>query len=215
MLKPHYLKKEKHFLEFLLYFSNLHKISHILKKNFSFIAWIVGKLLASKNVVAWMPESSSFRTPFGSQSVHEFQTLLTSATDNFYPHFAVIQHILSQKIVLLVRSKIVGVFGKTLPADDMYSRQNWGKLPQHVKIPLSQKRKTVFRIFIGFLQSTQNFAHFESKGQLYSLNSWEAIDSEKCGCLKAWKLVFQNTLWQSKCGRVPNNAEICLAAPLS
>ena len=71
-----------------------------------------------------MRESSSLKTPFKSQSVHESQTLLNSPGHHLYPNFAVIQHILSQKTSLLVRSKIVGVFGNTLARDHMYSRHN-------------------------------------------------------------------------------------------
>ena len=166
-------------------------------------------------MVAWILESFCFRTPFGSQSVHESETLLNYSGYTVYLNFAVIQHILTQKTSLLVRSKIVGVFGKALAGDHMYSCHNWGKFAQHVKNPLSQKRKTFFGIFIAFFQSTQNFQHFEKKIHLYSLNSWEVIDCEKCGCLNALKLLFQNTLRQSKCWSVPNTAEICLWELLS
>ena len=168
-----------------------------------------------KNVVAWMRQSSCSRIPFETQSVHESQTLLNSAGHHRYPNFAVIQHILKQKTSLFVRPKIIRVFGKALATDHMNSRHNWGKLPQHVKTPLSQKEKTFFRIFIAFLQSPQNFAHFEKKAQLYSLNSWEVIDSKKCRSLNAQNLLFQNTLPQSKSSREPNTAEIQLAGRLS
>ena len=168
-----------------------------------------------KNVVAWMRQSSCSRIPFETQSVHESQTLLNSAGHHRYPNFAVIQHILNQKTSLFVRPKIIRVFGKALATDHMHSRHNWGKLPQHVKTPLSQKEKTFFRLFIAFLQSPQSFAHFEKKAQLYSLNSWEVIDSEKCRSLNAQNLLFQNTLPQSKSSREPNTAEIRLAGRLS
>ena len=61
----------------------------------------------------------------------------------------------------------------------------------------------------------QNFKHFEKKGELYSLNSWEVIDSKKRRWLNARKLLFQNTLPESKCSPDGNTAEISLAGPLS
>ena len=158
-----------------------------------------------------MRESSFFRTPFESQIVHEIQTLLNSAGHPIYLYFAVVQRILSQKTSLLVRSKIVAVFNKALAVDHISFRHNWGKFLQHVKIPLSQKGKTFLEIFIAFFQSTQNLTHFQKKAQLHSLNSWEAIDFEKCGFLNARKLLFQNTLPQSKCSREVNTGKICLA----
>ena len=168
-----------------------------------------------KNVLAWMPESSSFRTSFRSQLVHVSQTLLNSTGHHLHPNFAVIQHTLRQETSLLVRSKIVGVFGNTLAGDHMYSRHNWGKFSQLDKILLSQKGKTFSWTFIAYLESPQNFGRFGEKSELYRLNSSEGIDSEKCGCLNARELLFQNTLREPKCPRVPNTAELCRASPLS
>ena len=162
-----------------------------------------------------MHETSCFQTQFRSQSVHGKQTFLKFVWEDVYPNFALILDKLSQKRSLFVRCGILRVFGNTLAAHHMYSRHNWGKFPQHVKTLLSRKGKTFFSIFIPFLESTQNFKHFEKKGQLYSLNSWEVVDSEKCGCLNMQKLLFQNTLWESKCSRDGNIAEICLAGRLS
>ena len=63
----------------------------------------------------------------------------------------------------MARCEILGLFGKTLATDHMYSRHNWGKFLQNVKTTLSQKGKTFFGICIVFLVSTENFAHFEKK----------------------------------------------------
>ena len=142
-------------------------------------------------MVASIRARSSFRTPFKSQSVHGRQTLLKSVWQCVYPKFPLMQEKFSEKTSLFVGYWILGLFGNTLAACHMYSRQNWGKFLQHVKTLLSQKRKTFFLIFIAFLQSTQNFAHFENKVWLYSLNSWQVIDSEKCGCFNVGKLLFQ------------------------
>ena len=71
-----------------------------------------------------MPKSSCFRTTFGNQSVHGSQTLTRSARQHFYPKFPLIQDKLSEKTSLLVRSKILRLFGKTVTADYMYYRHN-------------------------------------------------------------------------------------------
>ena len=63
--------------------------------------------------------------------------------------------------------------------------------------------------------STQNFAHFEKKDQLHSLNIWEVIESEKCGYLNARTAPVLNTLPESTRSRVRNTAEICTVALLS
>ena len=57
-------------------------------------------------------------------------------------------------------------------------------------MPLSQKQPTFSGLFNAFLQSTKNFANFEKKDQLQSLNISEVIESEKCGYLNARKHLF-------------------------
>ena len=113
-----------------------------------------------------------------------------------------------------VRSEISRLLGNTLSPDDIHSRQNSENFPQHPQTPLPQKRQTFSRIFIPFFESTQSFVHFEEKDQLHTLNIWEAIESEKCGYLNAWKLLFYNNLRESAYARVPNTAVICTAALL-
>ena len=66
----------------------------------------------------------------------------------------------------------------------------WRKFRERVQTWLSQKRKTIFGIFILFSESTQNLVHFVKKDQVYSLNILEVIDSEKCCWLNARKLMF-------------------------
>ena len=58
---------------------------------------------------------------------------------------------MTQKTSPLLRSEMLALLGKTVAADHMYSRHNSGKCQQHVKTPLSQKRKIFFSIFIAFL----------------------------------------------------------------
>ena len=72
----------------------------------------------------------------------------------------------------------------------MYSPHRWDKLPEQVQMLLSQKETTFSRIFLRFLQCTQNFAHFYKKDQLHSLNISEFIDPDKYGYFSPRKLLF-------------------------
>ena len=122
-----------------------------------------------------MLESACFRIPFPSPSVRGSQTLLKSARQHFYPNFPLNQEKLCYKTSPLVRIERLRLFGNTLAAGHMYSSHIWEKFLQEVKTRLSQNQKTLSGIFIGFLQSTQNFAYFEKEDWLHSLNISEVI----------------------------------------
>ena len=92
----------------------------------------------------------------------------------------------------LVRSKILGLFVKTLTAEYTYSRRNMQTLTQQVQTPISLKQKTFSRFFIAFLKSTWNGAHFQKKGEFSSLSISEIIDSKRGGYLSALKALLQN-----------------------
>ena len=64
---------------------------------------------------------------------------------------------------MLVLCKILGLFVKTLSDDDKYCLLYRDNLTQPIQILLSQKQKTVFQFFSGFLKSTLNFEHFQTK----------------------------------------------------
>ena len=111
--------------------------------------------------------------------------------------------------------EIIGLFGKTLTADHMYSRYRWEKFRQQGQTLFCQKKKRFCQNFIACFQYTENSVHFQKKGQLHRLNISEVIDSEKCGYFNPRKLLFENTLPDSTCSRVPNNGETYIAALLS
>ena len=136
-----------------------------------------------------MPESSCFRTPFESQRVHGSQTLLKSARQHFSPTFAIVQDKLNLKTSLLVRSKILGLFGNTLTADHMYSRHYWEKFPQHVQTSLYQKPKKFSQIFIEFLQSKKNLSHFDKK--------------TSAPYLKYFRSYWLREMWLLECPKIP------------
>ena len=77
--KRYYLKNGRLFPDFLLHFRNVYEIKNIFNKNMSVIASLIPKLLFPKEVAIETSKRSCFRTPFGNQPVHEFQTALKDA----------------------------------------------------------------------------------------------------------------------------------------
>ena len=116
--------KDKHFLELLLDFWNLHKILRILKKEMILITLTFPELLFPKNVVPWMPESCCFRRPFRGKRVKGSQTLLKSARQNVYAHFSFMSNKVMCVSCLLVRCKMWGPSFNKLTSDSMYSSHN-------------------------------------------------------------------------------------------
>ena len=80
--------------------------------------------------------------------------------------------------------------GKRLTADHMYSHHRCEKFRQQVQMLLYKSQRTVSWNLIAFLEFTQNFAHFEKKDQLHSLNLGEVIEPEKGGQCNARKLLL-------------------------
>ena len=148
-----YLQHQKYFLELLLNFWKLHKISSILKKNITFITSRFPDLLVPKNVVTWMRENSCFRTPFGSKCVKGSQTLLKSPRQLFYVNFSFMWNKVSCVSCLLVGCEMWGPPCKTLMADQMYCCHDREQVPQEVPTQLSWKRRTISWTFIAFLKS--------------------------------------------------------------
>ena len=79
----------------------------------------------------------------------------------------------------LVTSEIFRLFVNTLTPDVKYSRRNMQIFWQHLQTPLSQKRKTFFLFFIGFLICAWNWAHSEKEKEYPSLIITEIIASER------------------------------------
>ena len=64
---------------------------------------------------------------------------------------------------MLVLCKILRLFVNTLTADDKYSLLNRDNLTQPIQILLSQKQKTIIRLFFAFLKAALNFKYFRKK----------------------------------------------------
>ena len=69
---------------------------------------------------------------------------------------------------MLVLSKILGLFVKTLTDDDNYSLLYRDNLPQQIQILLSQKPKTFSGLSSEILKPTLNFEHFQKKDDPHS-----------------------------------------------
>ena len=59
---------------------------------------------------------------------------------------------------LFVVSEILGVFVKTLTADDRHFPLNWENLQQPLQMQLSKKQKTFSQFFVPFLKSTKRWS---------------------------------------------------------
>ena len=63
------------------------------------------------------------------------------------------------------------------------------EIPAKGSNAIISKTQTFSETFNTFLQSIQNFAHFEKKDLIHSLDLSEVIDPEKCGYFNARKLL--------------------------
>ena len=114
----------------------------------SLIVSVFPKVLTPKEVVTWTSKTPCFRTPFGNQRVHEFQTLSKSAQHHYYLIVPWIWDKLSWKKCRLVRFEILELFVNTLTTDDKYSSRNIQNLTQQLQTTMSQKQKTFYRILL-------------------------------------------------------------------
>ena len=80
---------------------------------------------------------------------------------------------------MLVLCKIFRLYVNTLTDDDKYFLFYRDNLMQPIQVLLSQKKKTFSEIFSGFLKSTLNFDHFQTKDDPHSRCISEITVSEK------------------------------------
>ena len=83
----------------------------------------------------------------------------------------------------LVWSEILRLFLNTFTPDDKCSRRYMKKLQQQFETPLSEKEKTVSRLFIAFLKWAWNLEHFRKRDEYPSLILSEIIDAKGRGYL--------------------------------
>ena len=115
--KCNYLKNQKPFLNFLLYFWNLLQILNVLKKKRIVKANVFPKLQTVKNLDWPISRGRRFRTPFDSQNVEASKILAKSPWENIYHFFPSFSVKLIWKMSPLVIGEILKVFLNTLMAD--------------------------------------------------------------------------------------------------
>ena len=125
--------------------------------------------------------------------------MLRYARNQFHTTPLLIRVIRSRKMLVDVRSELLGQFINTLTADYKYSRQNLEKFSQQVPMKTSLKLKTSSRFFIAFLKSTLNFEYLQRKDQSKSLSITEIINCETASYLNVQKAIFHGTLPKITC----------------
>ena len=95
--------------------------------------------------------------------------------------------------MVLVTSKVLGQFAKTLTADYKYSRRNREILSQQVPRQISRKRKTFSGFFFAFPKSTLSLEYSQEKDQSRSLSITEIINCETGSYLNVQKAIFNST----------------------
>ena len=161
--KRFYLKSESLFVDFWLYFWNVHGIYNVLKNTKSILAQLLPKLLHPKEMLTEASKRSCFSTPFGNQRVNGFETLLMSAQHQYFPLFRQIRDKLSWKKSALVTFEIFRLFVNTLSPDDKYSRRKMQIFWQQLQTLLSQEEKTFRGFFIASPNCSWNLQHSAKK----------------------------------------------------
>ena len=126
--KCNYLKNEKLFLNVWLHFRNLHQILNVPQKRVIVIANVFPKLQTVKNLVRSLSKKGRFSTRFDCQHVKASQILKTSPWGRFYLVFSSFPGKLIRELSLQDWDEILGVFVKTLTAEDKYRVLDWENL---------------------------------------------------------------------------------------
>ena len=92
-----------------------------------------------------------------------FKTLLTSPWQHFYRKFPLILAKLSWKTSLLVRSYVLGLFGNTLTADDMYFRHYLGEISATFSNAIVSKNRKLFLHFYLHFRNLHKIFHILKK----------------------------------------------------
>ena len=132
------------------------------------MANVFPKLETVKIFLRSLPKKQPLRTRFDSQHVKASQILSNSPRECFFHVFLSFSGKLILKISLLTLCKMLGVFPNTLTADGMYPVQDCENLQLPTQMQLPEKRKTFSQFFVGFLESTSNFKHFQKKDDCHS-----------------------------------------------
>ena len=139
------------------------------------------KLQTLKDLVRPLSKKHCFRSLFDSQHVKGYQTLVKSAWEHFHQIFSSLWENLIWKIPPLVTCWILGVFGKTLTANDKHPIRDCENLLSPIQMESSLKPKTFADSFIPFLEFTSNFKRFEEKCDRHSYFVSEITACQRLG----------------------------------
>ena len=118
------------------------------------------------------------RRPFNKQHSKRSQTLLKPALQHLHYIYWWLRRKLSWKKSVLVICKMLGLFLKTLTADDKYSLLNRDNLTELFQMQLS--KKNFFCQFLSaFLKCRSSFEQFEKKDDRHRLCLSEITDCER------------------------------------
>ena len=147
----------------MFHFSNLHEILNFLRKTMIVMATLFWKLQIVKDLVRPPSKKHCLRTPLHSQHVEGCQNNGKSAWEKFHHTFSSLWENVIWEIPPLVICEILGVFRKSLTANDKYPFRDPNNFLWPIEMQLSLKPKTLSDSFLPFLQSTSNFKQFEEK----------------------------------------------------
>ena len=116
-----------------------------------------------------MSKKSRFREPFEKQHGKHAKALFESATHHLYFIHWLLSSELSWEKSLLLTWKIWWVLVKTLAVDEKYLVLHGDNLTISIQKQLSQKEKTISKVFFAFSKSRLNFKHFQKQRWLSEL----------------------------------------------
>ena len=163
--KCNYLKKEKHLLNVLFHYWNLHQILNILKLNMMVIANGFPKLETVNNFVRPLCENPRVGTCFDSEHVTVSYKFPKCPWENFFHVFSSFW----EKLIWKISPRLFpDYFLNTLIADGKYPVEDCENSQLPIQMQLSEKQKVFSEFFVPFLEYTSNFKHFEIKDDRHS-----------------------------------------------
>ena len=137
LCKSSYLKKKKHFLNFLFHLWNVQQILNIFKKKNIVVANAFPKLATVQGLVRPLTIQSRLKISFDSEQVKPFQTLIKYSWENFYHIFSSLWGQMIWEISPWLKFEIIGLFANTWTADYKYPVMDCENLPFPIQIQLS------------------------------------------------------------------------------
>ena len=137
LVKFSYLKNKRLFLNFLFDLWNLHQILDIFESKMIVIANVFSKLQTVQDLVLPLSRKRRFTTSLNSQRINGCEWLAKSAWEYFYHVFWSLSGDMIQKISLLLKFEIVGVFPNTLTARDKCPVEDFQNFQFPIQMELS------------------------------------------------------------------------------